>query len=122
MPTNTDLVIDGIVISDYAARGISFVLSPVATGSLRRDVNGTMHDMTLPQFRKYAVEISCTDHESPVLPGIWRGKEVDVTLPTGLSGEESDGQLSLTMMVDSWQTNFEEWEASLAWRLILVEK
>jgi len=118
----TLLSIDGIDFSDYATRNISVVLQPIATGSLRRDVNGNLVDMTLPQFRKYRVEVLCSDHEVPNLNDIWRGKEVEVTLIPGLGVEDSSGVMTLTMMVVEWTTDRKEWEAQGSWHLVLLEK
>jgi hypothetical protein len=118
----TLLEIDGITFSDYSNRDIRVQLTPIDTGSLERTVNGTLVDMTLPAFQKYQAQIECLDHEAPTFDDTWRGTEVEVTfIPEVGSGNQSDGTLVLTMLVDGWETNREENEAETAWTLTLVQ-
>lgn len=118
----TLLEIDGITFSDYSNRDIRVKLTPIDTGSLERTVNGMLVDMTLPQFQKYQASIECLDHEAPTFDDTWRGTEVEVTfIPEVGSGNQSDGTLVLTMLVDGWETNREENEAETAWTLTLVQ-
>jgi hypothetical protein len=118
----TLLEIDGISFSDYSNRDIRVQLTPIDTGSLERTVNGTLVDMTLPQFQKYQAQIECLDHEAPTFDDTWRGTEVEVTfIPEVGSGNQSNGTLVLTMLVDGWETNREENEAETAWTLTLVQ-
>jgi hypothetical protein len=118
----TLLEIDGITFSDYSNRDIRVQLTPIDTGSLERTVNGTLVDMTLPQFRKYQAQIECLDHEAPTFDDTWRGTEVDVVfIPEVGSANQTDGTLALTMLVDGWETNREENEAETAWTLTLVQ-
>lgn len=98
-------------------------LRPVDAGELARSVNGDLVDMTLDEFRKYEANIQCTDHEAPELTDVWRGKQVIVSCIPGLGvGNNTDGDiLTMTMMVQDWETRREDWEASTAWSLDLVE-
>lgn len=122
-PNNSTLLsIDGIDFSEWAVRGITMTLSPIATGSLRRDVNGNLVDMTLPQFRKYGIAIACSDHEAPELTGIWRGSIIDVTCIPGLGVENNtDGTLTMQMMVDSFEVQRDEWGAQGNWQLTALQ-
>lgn len=118
----TLLDIDGIPFSNYSNRDIRVTLSPIDTGSLERTVNGTLVDMTLPEFRKYTAVIECLDHEAPTFDDTWRGTQVEVTfVPEVGSANQSDGTLVLTMLVEAWETNREENEAETGWTLTLVQ-
>lgn len=122
MPQATLLSIDGIDFSDYSVRGISMKLQPIANGDLARDVRGVLRDLTLEQFRKYAVSISCTDHEAPTLTDVWKGKVVTVNcIPEIGVISNTDGTLTLEMMVDDWNTDRNEYQAETVWTLSLLE-
>lgn len=126
MPTGdwypTLLGLDGIDYPDWAMRGLSVTLTPIAMGELRRDVMGGLVDMTLEQFRKYAITITCTDLDAPELTDVWRGKDVVVTLIAGLGVENSSaGPLVLQTKVDTWESGRDEWAAQTNWTLTLLE-
>lgn len=95
-------------------------------GRLQRDVNGTLVDLSLQQFRKYRATVSCTDQEAPILTGVWSGKVVDVTfLPEmgineGSTGDTA-GEIQLSMMVVSWTINRDEPECETQWEIELEE-
>ena len=77
--SDTLLVLTGIGIPAYSARGLTQTLQPIeAAGSQRRTVNGTLVDLSLSQFRKYRSTIRCSDMEAPALDGIWPGATVTV--------------------------------------------
>jgi hypothetical protein len=60
MSADTVLVLHGIGIPEYSARGVTQTLQPIeAAGSLRRTVNGTLKDLSFAQFRKYRSNIGC---------------------------------------------------------------
>lgn len=127
MPENTLLELSGIDLGDYSVRGLQLQLSPLDSGELAYDTNGVLHDLTLERFRKYQLTISCTDQEAPALTDVWRGKEVTVTcLPVNLmgvsSGDTDDSQLILDCMVVSFNVNPDEWNASVAWQIELLQK
>lgn len=120
MPS-TELVIDGISIPDYAARGITVQVAPIASGALRRDVNGNLIDLTLPEHRKRAVSMSCSDQDAPLLLDVWRGKEIDITLIEGMGLEETGGPITITAMVDVWDVRRNEWGAVTDWTMTALE-
>lgn len=120
----TDLEIDGIIIPDYASRGMSLTLTPIAQSrQAARDVNGNLVDLSLPRFQQRRVTISCSELEKPIFDDIWPGKIVEVTLIPGLGigSDESTGSLIMNMMVMGWETSHEEWEARGTWSLELEE-
>jgi hypothetical protein len=59
---------------------------------LRRTINGELHDLSLPQFRKYRSTISCTDKSIPAIDGVFPGTEVTVR-----SEPSNAAQWSLTL-------------------------
>lgn len=121
----TLLGLDGITYPDWAVRGLTMTLTPIAMGDLRRDVMGGLNDMTLEQFRKYVVTITCSDQDAPELIDVWKGKIVTVTclpgLGVGIDTSASDGILTLVTMVDSWQTSRDEYAAQTSWQMTLLE-
>ena len=75
-PPYTLLAIDAIDFSDYAVRGITMTLTPIDQAkNLTRDCRGALADISVAQFRQFKVTITCTDHEAPVLSGIWPGPD-----------------------------------------------
>lgn len=120
---STLLSIDGIDFSDYASRGITMTLQPIASGSLEYDVNGNLVDMTLPAFRKYGIGIECEDQEAPELTGIFKGTDITVNCIPGLGVENStDGILIMEMMVDDFTVRLDEWGAKIGWNLSALQK
>jgi hypothetical protein len=120
----TLLSISGISIPDDAARGITVTLQPEDNGSLERDVEGTLQDLTVSGFQKYKISISCSDTEAPLLSGIFRGSgPFDLTLVqnTGLPDQTDGTPFTLSVMVDTWQTSPHEWDAVTDWQIDLVE-
>lgn len=119
MPDATLLRIDSIDFVDWAVRGITMTLEPIEqAANLARDCRGILVDLSLPQFRQYKFTISCTDQAAPVLDDVWPGKEINVTCIPGLGVENStDGALFLNARVTSWQTQVDEYGASVAWQL-----
>lgn len=84
--SDTLLVLTGIGIPAYSARGLTQTLQPIeAAGSQRRTVNGALVDLSLPQFRKYRSTIRCSDMEAPALDAIWPGHVVTVDCVVELS-------------------------------------
>jgi hypothetical protein len=79
MSDDTLLVLSGIGIPDYSARGLTQTLQPIeAAISLRRTINGGLKDLSFAQFRKYKSSISCRDREPPAIDGVWPGHVVTV--------------------------------------------
>lgn len=126
MPFATLLSIDGIELGDYSARGLTMTLEPIAqAAAMRRNMNGELMDLSLPQFRKYRASVSCSDVESPIfVPDVWPGKLVLVRcvpyLGTGDLDDSTD-QLGLVMRVVTWSAQRNEWGAVSSWSLDLEE-
>lgn len=121
-PPYTDLVIDGIEIPDFATRGITVDLEPIdQSKQALRDCNGILRDISLPQFRRRKVVISCSEQEKPAFDGVWPGEIVNVTLIPGLSGDYEETPISMTMMVMGWDVSQKEYEAQGDWSLELEE-
>lgn len=114
----TLLQIDEIEFEDWAVRGISMSLEPIANGELARDCNGDLVDLTLESHRKYAIGIQCTDNDAPVFTDVWPGKEITITCVPGLGVENTtEGVLVLTCLVTGWHTNRDEYPCDSAWEL-----
>jgi hypothetical protein len=119
-PPYTLLAIDAIDFSDYAVRGITMTLEPIDQAkALARDCRGDLADISLAQFRQYKVSISCTDHEAPVLTGIWPGQDVTITCIPGLGAANGAGDvLTILAKVTTWNTSRAEWgPEGVAWQL-----
>lgn len=119
----TLLSIDNIDLGDYSARGLTMTLTPIASAQgLRRSVNGTLLDLTAPQFQKFAASISCTDQEAPALTNVWQGMPVTVTcIPNLGASNQTGGILVLNMMVDSWTISADEYAHEGTWTINLLE-
>ena len=120
--SGTILELDGIDLADYSARGLTLQVAPLDTGPLLRDVNGTLHDLSIEQFRKYSFTISCNDTTAPELTDVWKGKAVSITIipNTGLSAD-TDGERVFDCMLSSWETSTDEWGAMTSWSLTLLQ-
>ncbi len=114
-------------VSDYALRGLSASLTPIAqTAQIERNINGGIVDLSNPSFRKYRIQISCTDQESPGFAamssfsdGIWPGSFVTVTLPPQLGSADP---LTIDCVVaEPWQESLEEYAADNSWQLVLEQ-
>jgi hypothetical protein len=121
---STLLELTGIDLGDYSCRGLTMTLTPVASqNGLRRTINGGLLDLTAPQFRKYSAAISCEDQDAPELIGIWQGMPVTVVCVPGLAGgtDNPSATLTLSMLVDTWDTSRDEWNALTNWTIHLLE-
>jgi len=118
-PPYTLLSIDLIDFSDYAVRGITMTLTPIDQAkNLARDCRGDLADISVAQFRQYKVTITCTDHEAPVLTGIWPGQDVSISCIPGLGASNSSGDvLTILAKVTTFNTSRDEWAAEVAWHL-----
>lgn len=138
--TDTLLVLSGMGIAPYSARGLTQTLQPIAQAAQqRRTVNGDLVDLSAAQFRKYRSTITCTDQNAPQLEGIWPGVELVVDCVQELSFEtmtgapareaaatrEQDGvtwyRPRLTMLVTDFQVQTDEYGAAVGWTLSLEE-
>ncbi len=117
----------GFDLSKWALRGVTADLQPIDQSSqIERDVNGNAMDLSAPEFRKYALTISCADQESPGFAavsseadGIWPGTLVTVGLPPQLG---SVGPLEFDMMVTKpWRESRDEYGALTSWQIDLEE-
>ena len=60
------LILSGIGVPPYSARGASQTLEPIqASQQLRRTINGELIDISRAEFRKYRSTISCADQLPP---------------------------------------------------------
>ena len=139
---DTDLLIFGMGIAPYSARGLTQTLTPIeAAKNLRRSINGALYDLSFDQFRKYQSKITCEDQATPAIDGIWPGAEVTVYCVAELSrltdtegparpvvpgSERTDGAFTfyrpiLEMRVVAFETGRDEWAADINWTLELEE-
>lgn len=130
---------DSPLLTPYSARGLteSFGRLP---GTQRRTINGKLRSLTPVQFRKYTMNISCKDLETPALDDAFIGQEVLVrcasefsypnagtpqrSVVTGSSrvdGEFTFYRPELTMMVIDIKTDFAEWEADKTFQISFEE-
>ena len=119
MPAMTLLSIDGIDFSQYAVRGITMTLTPIAqAANVARDCRGALADISVAQFRQYKISIACTDHEAPELTDVWPGQDVTITCIPGLGASNTTGDvLTILAKVTAWDTSRDEWAAEVAWKL-----
>lgn len=105
MADETLLVLSGIGIPPYSARGLTQTLTPIQQqGALRRTLNGAVIDLGLEQFKKYASVISCNDADAPAFDGLWRGDTVVVDCVKELCFAEGSGSPSRTVVPGSYRT------------------
>lgn len=143
MSDDTILVLTGIGIPDFSARGLTETLEMIeGIGDMRRTVNGALIDVTAVQFQKFRVRIEGSDQEPPAFNGVWRGKQVTVDLVSSVSYLTSGGSPDRTVVPGSSYVNglftayrprlicrvadfsqrTEEWAASRGWSLDLEEE
>lgn len=130
------------VLTPYSARGLSQTLDQIdsTAPAVRRDINGTAHDVSAPQFRKYKSSITCKDRETPSLDDVWRGQEVmvdcvkELSFPTGGTAQRNavhgseriDGHTTyyrpqLMMRIENIRTGIDEYGADCNWQADLTE-
>lgn len=75
----TLLVLEGIGVPRYSARGLHQTLAPIdAAAHIERTINGELIDLGNPAFRKYKSTITGTDQMAPACDGVWPGQIVTV--------------------------------------------
>lgn len=143
MSANDDtlLVLTGIGIPDFSARGVTQTLLPIdAAADMRRTINGILIDLSFDQFRKFQSSVSCTDQQPPAVDGIWQGHVVvvecvnELCYPTGgtpsrtavsgstrVQGSFTFYRPVLEMMVRSYNQQIDEWGAVIQWQMDLEE-
>ena len=140
--STTLLKISGIGVTPYSARGLTQTLEIIPAGvAMRRTVNGSLVDITAPQFRKYRSTISCTDQQPPPLDKLAPNMILEVecvsqlayltasgsperTPVTGSSYVEGDFTFyrpKLNMRVTGFRITEDEYGASIGWQLDLEE-
>ncbi len=114
--SGTDLVITGLTLPDYSARGMTFKFEPIdAAKSTKRDINGNLMDLSRPEFKKYTVTLTCTDQVPPDLTADILGTQITIAPIDGIP------KSSLTMMVQDFSSEYDEWAATWTWELDLEE-
>lgn len=147
LPANSDTILSITHFGNmlYQARGLSQTLEVIGAASqLERTINGTLVDLSNPQFRKYASKISVPDNvNAPPLDNVWPGMEVIVEcacslsyLTSGGNGPHGRDEVSgsayvegaytfyrpvLTMRVVNHEEHFDEWKNIIGWSLDLEE-
>jgi hypothetical protein len=148
LPANSDtlLTISSFGNLLYQARGLTQTLEVIGEASqLERTVNGTLIDLSNPQFRKYQSTITVSSEvDAPPLDGVWPGMEVTVGcvveisfLTSGGNGPANRPEVSgssytsgadtfyrpvLTMLVKTVELHFDEWKCVVGWTMTLEEK
>lgn len=136
----TLLVLSGMGIPPWSARGLTQTLEPIdAAAQLRRTVNGALVDVAQTAFRKYKSTITGGDQQPPALEAIWPGTELTVDCIAELAyetmtgspartvaGTRTEGDFTfyrprLTMKVTGFQISTDEWGAKVGWTLSLEE-
>lgn len=139
---NTVLVLSGIGVPPYSARGIEQTYEPIdQAADLERTVNGTLINLSDGTFDKLRSTITCDDQQAPALNGVWPGQTVtvdcvaDLGYPTA-SGSPAytvvpgssyaDGDFTfyrprITMKVTGFSVKRDEWGAACGWTLELEE-
>lgn len=138
---DTVLVLIGVGVPSYSARGLTQTLEPIeASAQLRRSINGELQDLSFAQFRKYRSTISCQDQEPPAIDGVWPGHVVTVDCVAELSYPADDSPArpvvagsartegafvfyrpQLQMLVTGLSISRDEYGAAVSWQLQLEE-
>jgi hypothetical protein len=97
----TLLVITGPGIAPYSARGLVQSYDPIsASQHIEESVNGNLVVLSPKQFRKYRTKITCTDHNTPALSGVWPGDVVDMECAEPMSFRTDHPQMQERDAVD----------------------
>lgn len=139
----TNLVMEGLGVMPYSARGLSQRLEPIAEAAhLERDENGGLIDFSYTPFQKYKSTISGSDQRPPSVDGKWPGKLVVVECIATLVHPEYEGfsrepvnndeaikyeggfvifRPRLTMLVMGFNWQEDEYGAIVGWTIDLEE-
>lgn len=138
----TLLRLEPMGVQPYSARGLVQTFTPIAAAAqLRRTINGALKDLSAPQFRKFASNISCTDQSPPPFDGVMPGTILQVDCAFQFSYKLDGGQAErpivpgsqrtegdfvlyrprLVMRVMNFSQQEDEWHASIGWTLDLEE-
>lgn len=138
---STLLVITGLGIPEWSARGLRQTLRPIGQAEAQaRTINGTLVDVAETQFQKYRSTIRCSDQQPLAFDAVWPGKTLTVDCvselayltggspaKTVVSGSSRvDGLFTfyrprLTMLMTDFRSNTDEWEGEVGWTLELEE-
>jgi hypothetical protein len=142
MPADTVLVLAGVGIAPYSARGLTQSWGLIdAARNFRRTVNGDPINLAPPQFKKFRCSITCTDVNPPAFAGVALGLELAVDwvvefsyatatgapaheVVEGSSREEGDFTFyrpRMQMIVRDYSGSVAEWDATTPWQLDLEE-
>lgn len=134
---DTLLVLAGMGVPRYSARGITQTLEPIdAAAHIERAINGGLIDFGYMPFRKYKTQISGNDQRPPAVEGVWPGKIITVDCVQELSVVQSMPlerpavpgseyvekgftfyRPQLVMMVMAFAMSGDEWQAGVQWSL-----
>lgn len=141
---DTVLVMSGIGVPRYSARGLKQTLEPVEQAVQNaRTINGVLHDLSDENFKKYKSVITGADQRSPALSGIFPGMIVEVDCAVELAYDanlspspytrdmvpgslrEEEGfwfyRPRLTMRVNTFAIEEDEWQREVGWTMELLE-
>ena len=137
----TFLVLSSMGTPLYSARGLHQTLTPIPqAGFLLRDINGGLCNLSDANFAKYASTVTGEDQLPPAFNDVWPGTIVEVScvayltytggsptrpVASGSAITEADGSVRyrpvLNMMVTGFETDEDEWGATVNWTLSLEE-
>jgi hypothetical protein len=90
---HTVLVLKGIGVPPYSARGVKQTLEVIDQATqLRRTVNGSLRDISFSGFRKYKSSITGSDQQPPNFNGRWPGLQVTVDCIAELAYAQDNGE------------------------------
>lgn len=146
MTIRTELLVisgsPGVNFPPWSTRRAVQSLIPIpASVQLRRTVNGSLKDLSNPDFQKFISTISCADVQPPDFGNAWPGALVTVdciqelsyltsggsaqrTVVPGSSRVEGDFTFfrpRLTMRIVNFSMEEDEWAAGVSWSLDLEE-
>ena len=142
MADETQLVITGMGVAPYSARGLEQTLQPISgAGQMRRTINGALVDISETALRKFSSTISGTDQLSPAVNGIWPGMSITVDCVVELAYVTASGSADrtvvsgssrvdglftyyrpqLVMRVVEWSVSEDEYGREVGWELALEE-
>lgn len=139
---DTELVLTGIGIPRWAARGLAQTIEPIQeANNLVRAADGGVINLAPEQFRKYRTVITCEDMRTMPFDGVWPGTLVTVDSVAELcyplyespqrdpveGSERQEGDfifyrpiLECAVFSFNWRHN--EWQHRVGWELTLEER
>ncbi len=138
---DTELVLTGIGIPDFSARGLVESLRAIKGPAPRRTVNAKLVDVTDPRFQKYLLTITGNDQEPPAFDDTWVGQTVTVDALSKLSYLTAGGSPGrtvvpgssvvnglftvyrprLVMLIMDLSNGRDEWQAQIPWSIDFEE-